>query len=141
MGECFVTGRRKEKRFQYCLNPYSLNKCLYFRAFQGRSGEILVDPSLQDKILLPDDFAEYIYHIGNAFEMHSIVQSGLIPGGRSNRKNRQSVFFTAVNPIDIQPDQRKVEYDLDKPRIAPHKHTWRSHYNAVFWCKFETCSE
>ena len=59
---------------------------------------IFVDPLLQDCILLPDDFAEYICHIGNAYEMHSIVQSGLIPGGKSNRKDRESVFFTAVNP-------------------------------------------
>ena len=56
--------------------------------------------------------------------MHSIIQTGLIPGGRSNRKNRQSVFFTAVNPIDIQPDKREDEYDLDKPRIAVYKNTW-----------------
>ena len=68
-------------------------------------------------ILLPDDFAEYIYHIGNANEMHSFIKSGLISWGKSNRRNRQSVFFTAVNPIDIQPNQREVEYDLDKPRI------------------------
>ena len=85
---------------------------------QGLSGENFVDPLLQDNILLPDDFAEYNYYIGNAYEMHSIMQSGLIPGGRSNRKDRQSVFFTAVNPIDIQLDRREVEYDLDKPRIA-----------------------
>ena len=66
--------------------------------------------------------------------MHSIIHSGLIPGGKSNRRDRQSVFFTAVNPMDIQPDQREVEYDMHKPRIAPYKHTWRSHNNTVFWC-------
>ena len=32
------------------------------------------------------------------------------------------MFFTAVNRIDIQPDEEEVEYDLDKPRIAPYKH-------------------
>ena len=44
------------------------------------------------------------------------------------------MFFTAVNPMDTRPDQREVEYDLDKPRITPYKHTWRSHHNTVFWC-------
>ena len=57
--------------------------------------------------LLLDDFAEYIYHVGNAFEMHSIIQSGLIPGGESFRRDRQSVFFTAVNPMDTQQDRRE----------------------------------
>ena len=110
-----------EKRFQYCLNPLSSDKFLYFRV-----GGNLVDPLLLDNILLRDDFKEYIYHIGNAFELHSIIKSGLIPGGKSLRRNRQSVFFSAVNPMDARQDQREVEYDLDKPRIAPYKHTLES---------------
>ena len=87
--------------------------------------------------MLPHDFAEYIYHTRNAYEMHSIIQSGLIPEGRSNRRDRQSVFFTAVNPIDIPLDRREVEYDLDKPGIAPYKHTWRAHHNTVYWCNLK----
>ena len=68
-----------KKRLQYCLNPNSFEHFLYFRAIQGHSGGALVDPTLQDNVLLPDDFAEYIYHIGNVHDMHSIIQSGLIP--------------------------------------------------------------
>ena len=104
----------EKKTFQYCLNLYSSDKCLYFRAIQGHSGCTLVDLALQDNVLLPDDVAEYIYHIGNAFEMHSIIKSGLIPGGKSLGRDRQSVFFPAVNP-------------MDEPRIAPYKHTWKAH--------------
>ena len=85
-----------------------INSCI--RAIQRHSGEIFVDPFLQDNILLPSDFAEYIYHVGNAYEMHSIIKSGLIFGGKSLRRDRQSVFFTAVNPIDVQLDRREVEY-------------------------------
>ena len=86
---CF--GKRRIMRrniFQYCLNPCSYDKFRYFRANQGYSGENFVDPLLQDNTLLPGDFTEYINHIGNAFEMHSIIQRGLIPQGRSNSKNR-----------------------------------------------------
>ena len=36
-------GGGRKKRFQYCLNIYSLHKFLYFRAIQGRSGENFVD--------------------------------------------------------------------------------------------------
>ena len=57
--------------------------------------------------------------IGNAYEMHSIVQSGLIPGGKSLIRDRQSVFFTAVNPMYAPQDLEGVEQNLDKPRIAP----------------------
>ena len=112
--QSLAKGGGKKKRFhQYCLNPYSSNKILYFLAIQ-HSGDNFVDPLLQDNVLLPDDFAEYTYHIGNAYEMHYIMQSGLIPGGRSNRKDRQSVFFTAVDAMDTEQDRREVEYDLDE---------------------------
>ena len=75
-------GGGPKKRFQYCLNPNSSKHFLYFRAIQGHSGGNLVDPTLQQNVLLPDDFAEYISHIGNANELHSIIKSGL-------RKDRQ----------------------------------------------------
>ena len=55
---------------------------VYLRAFQGHSGRNLIDLSLQDNVLIPNDFFEYIYHIGWAINLHSIVNSGLIPGGQ-----------------------------------------------------------
>ena len=69
--------------------------------------------------------------------MHSIVQSGLIPGGKSLRRDRQSVFFTDVNPMCARQDLEEVEYDLDKPRIAPCKHTWKAHHNTIYWCNLK----
>ena len=41
----------------------------------------LIYPALQGNALLPGDFAECIYHVGSSHDMHSIIQSGLIPGG------------------------------------------------------------
>ena len=72
-----------KKRFQYCLNPNSSKQFLYFRAIQEHAGGTLVDPTLQDNVLLPDDFAEYFYHIGNAHDMHSIIQCGRLKKGQA----------------------------------------------------------
>ena len=130
-------GGGPKKRFQYCLNPYSSKHVLHFRAIQGHSGGTLVDPTLQHNVLLPNDFADDIYHIGNAHDMHSIIQGGLIPGRRSLIRDRQSVFFTAVNPMYVNQDQEEVQYDLDKPRIAFYKHNWRIHQNTKCWCNLE----
>ena len=47
------------------------------------------------------------------------------------------MFFATVKPIDIQLEQREVQYDLDKPRIAPYQHTWRSQNDTVFWCNLQ----
>ena len=49
-------GEGQKKRFQYCLNPNSSKQFLYFRVIQGDSGGTLVDPTLQDSVLLQDDF-------------------------------------------------------------------------------------
>ena len=94
-------GGGPKKRFQFCLDPSSAETVLYLRAIHGHTGGKQIDPALQDDVLLPSDFAEYIYHVGSSHDMHSIIQSGLIPGGREINKGRQTVFFTAVNPMSI----------------------------------------
>ena len=68
----------QRKRFKYCFKPNSSRHFLYFRAIQEHSGGNLADLELQDNVLLLEDFTEYIYHIGNISEMHSIIRSGLI---------------------------------------------------------------
>ena len=55
----------------------------------------LIDPSLQDNVVIPDGFFKYIYHVGCAMNSRSIINSGLIPGGQ-NLGNRQTVFFLLV---------------------------------------------
>ena len=85
-----------KKRFQYCSDPTG-QEILYLRALQGHSGRNPIDPSLQDNELIPNDFFEYIYHIGCAINLHSITNSGLIQGGQ-NLSKRQTVIFTSVIP-------------------------------------------
>ena len=114
-------GGGPKKRFQYCLNPNSSKHFLYFTAIQGHSGGNTIDPELQDTVkLLPEGFIEYIYHIGNISEMHSMIRSGLIPGGISFKKGRQSVFFTFVNPMDDDHGMEETPCDLNNPRITLH---------------------
>ena len=91
-------GGGSKKRFQHCTDP-SGEEILYFRDLQSHSGRNLIDPSLQDSVVIPDDFFKYIYHVGCAINLHSIIHSGLIPGGKILSK-RQTVFFLPMNPID-----------------------------------------
>ena len=55
-------GGGQKKRFQYCTD--SSGTILYLRALQGHSGRNPIDTSLQEKVLIPDNFFDYIYHIG-----------------------------------------------------------------------------
>ena len=84
-------GGGNKKRFQYFTDPTG-QEILHLRALQGHSGRNPIDPSLQDNVLIPNDFFEYIYHIGCANNLHSITNSGLIPGGQ-NLSKRQTVFL------------------------------------------------
>ena len=52
-------GGGNKKRFQYCTDP-SGQEILYLRALQGHSGRNPIDPTLQDNVLIPINFFEYI---------------------------------------------------------------------------------
>ena len=78
-------GGGNKKRYQYCTD--SSGVILYLRALQGHSGRNLIDPTLQDNVVIPDDFFQYIYHVGSAINLHSIINSGLILGGQQSGLN------------------------------------------------------
>ena len=94
-------GGGNKKRFQYC-TVSSGQEILYLRALQGHSGRNLICPSSQDNVLIPDDFFTYIYHFGCAINLHSIVNSGLIPG-RQTLSNRKTVFFYVCGSYEQKP--------------------------------------
>ena len=54
------------------------------------------------------------------------MNSGLIPGGQNSSRDRQTVFFTAVNPVHKN-HQDTIELDLTKPRLASHEQKWKRH--------------
>ena len=83
-------------------------------------------------MLIPNNFFEYIYHIGCAINLPSITNSGLIPGGQ-NLSKRQTVFFTPVDPMSKEHrDPNKI--DLEAPRLAwYHQKKWKKHQNTVNW--------
>ena len=91
-------GGGAKKRFPYCVNPNSSNQFLYLRAIQSHSGDNAVDLVLQDNVLLPKGFTEYIHHGGKASEVNSITRHGLVPGGRSLKRGRQSGILHYSDP-------------------------------------------
>ena len=85
-----------QKRFQCCLNSDSF--ILFMRAVQGHSGGNNVELSLLVDVQISCTWKKYIYHVGSSLDLHSIIQPGLIAGGK-NTKSRQAVFFTAVSSM------------------------------------------
>ena len=127
---CLAAGGGSKRRYQYCSDHSGT--IIYLRALQGHSGSNLIDPTLQDNVLIGTGIFPYIYHIGSAFNLHSIIKNGLIPGGQ-DLSRRQTVFFLPVDPRDES--HKDPEYiDFSVPRLARYMHSaWKRHQDAVFW--------
>ena len=120
-----------KKWFQYCTDP-SGQKIIYLRALQGHSGRNLIGPTLQDNVVIPSNFFQYTYHVGCAINLHSIINSGLIPGGQK-LSSRQTVFFLLVDPM-YKEHKDPDTIDLEAPRLAQSIHNaWEKHVNTVYW--------
>ena len=104
--------KRIQKGYQYCSDISGT--VVYLRALQGHSGRSLIDPSLQDSVIIQCGLFHHIYHIGCAFNLHSIINNGLIPGGQDS-STRQTVFFLPIGPRDE--DHEDPEYiDFSVPQ-------------------------
>ena len=127
---CFPAGRGSKRRYQYCSD--NSGTIIYLRALQGHSGRNLIDPLLQDNVIIQRGLFHHIYHIGCAFNLHSIINNGLIPGGQDSSR-RQTVFFLPIDPRDK--DHEDPEHiDFSVPRRARYLHSvWKKHQDAVFW--------
>ena len=94
---CLEAGGGSKRRYQYCSDDSG--RILYLRALQGHSGSNLIDPALHDNVVIGTEIFNYIYRIGCVFNLHSIINNGLIPGGQDSSR-RQTVFFLPINPRD-----------------------------------------
>ena len=123
-------GGGHKKIFQYCAD--SSGTILYLRALQGHSGRNLIDPFLQDSVTVPDGFFKYICHVGCAINLHSFINSGLIPGCE-NLSNRQTGFLLPVDPMDKNRKDPDT-IDLEAPRLAQYMHkASKKHQNTENW--------
>ena len=126
------SGRAQWQKAEATRKDPSGQENLYLRALQGLSGRNLIDPSLQDNVLIPNGFFEYIYHIGCAINLHSIPNSGLIPGGQ-NLSKRHTVFFTSADLMDKE-HRDPNKFDLEAPCLVWYKQKkWKKHQDTVYW--------
>ena len=73
-----------------------------------------------------------IHHIGCAFNLHPIINNGLILGGQDSSW-RQTVLFLSIDPRDKE-HQDPAHIVISVPRRARYEHSaWKRHADAVFW--------
>ena len=123
-------GGGSKRRYQYCSDISGI--IVYLRALQGHSGRSLIDPSLQDTVIIQCGLFQHISHVVCAFNLHSIINNGLILGGQDSNK-RQTLFFLPIDPRDKE-RQDPAHIDFSVPRRAQYLHSaWKKHQDAVFW--------
>ena len=110
---CLAAGGGSKRRYQYCSD--NLGTIIYLRALQGHTGRNLIDPLLQDNVIIQRGL---FLHLPRrmTFNLYSIINNGLVPGGQ-NLSRRQTVFFLPVDPRDES--HKDPEYiDFSVPRLA-----------------------
>ena len=115
---------------------FSSGEILYFRALQGHSGRNLINPSLQDNVVIfrvtsSRRFLEVHSSRWMCKRLHSIINSGLILGGQ-NLTKRQTAFFLLVDLMD-QEHKDLDTIDLGAPRLAwYHQKKLKRHQHTVY---------
>ena len=124
---CLAAGGGSKRRYQYCSD--NSGRIFYLRALQGHSGNNLIDPTLQDNVVIGSGRFHYIYHIGCAFNLHSIINNGLIPGGQ-DLSRRQTVLFLPIDPRDK--DHKDPEHiDVERDTCTVHGKTIKTRYSGL----------
>ena len=81
--------------------------------------------------MIESEIFHHIYHIGCAFNLHSIINNRLIFGGQ-DLSRRQTVFFLPIDPRDKNHKDPDF-FDFSVPRRANYVHSaWKKHEDAVF---------
>ena len=86
-----AAGGGAKRKYQYCTDDFGI--IINFRALQEHSGRNLIDLSLQDNVVIPSGFFQHIYHIGCAFNLIFIFNSGLILGGQKFEQETDSILL------------------------------------------------
>ena len=134
---CLAAAGGQKRKIRYSSDASGTLVC--FRALQGHSGRNLIDLSIQDNVVIPSNFFQYIYHVGCAFNLHSIINSGLIFVGQSSSK-RKTVFFLLVDPTDKSHKDPNV-IDLNVPRHAQYLHNaWKKTSRRSILGRHQSCS-
>ena len=127
---CLAAGGGSKRRNQYCSD--NSGTILYLRALQGHSGSNLIDPTLQDNVLIGTGIFPYNYHVRCTFNLHSIINNGLVPGGQ-NLSRRQTVFFLLFDSRDeSHRDPERIDFFVSRRARYVHS-AWKMHQDVVFW--------
>ena len=125
---CLAAGGGSKRRYQYCSD--NSGTILYLRALQGHSGHNLIDPTLQDNVIIQRGIFHHIYHIGCAFNLHSIINNGLIPEVRIRAEDKQYSSCPLIQETKIMKILNIVTslYHVERDTCTVHERNIKTRY-------------
>ena len=127
--EMHCKRRRKEKYFSVVL--ILQEKFFTCELFKDIQDVTLLIHHYRTTLSFRDDFFKYNYHIGCVINLHSIMNSGLIPAGQKIEHKTDSILPACESCG--QRTQRSWEIDLKAPRHAQYMQTaWKKNQNTVY---------
>ena len=91
--------------------------------------------TLEEVLKSQRTFMWLFFDRGRSCDYQSVLEYGLIPGGKEKDKARQAVFLTPTNPFRNDPEGERAHDDLTVPQKGPYITSWKPTQNAVFWVR------
>ena len=91
----------------------------------------MIAPELMGHVAIPDNWKEFLFHRGFAFNIKSILEQGLTASGRESKEGRQTIFFTPPNHFGENSDEEELSDDLSVPRKVHYHSNWKHYQDAA----------
>ena len=88
------------------------NSSVYIRANQGHTGGFLIAPELMGLVIVPCNWQEFVFHGGCPFNINSILDTGLINGGRARREDKPFSSHLSSENDDVQLKKERESWGL-----------------------------
>ena len=92
-------------------------------------------------VMIPYKWKQFIYHVDRARDQYSIAEAGLVVGGKEREEGRQTMFFTPLDPFNIDASGAELITDIKKPRKVHCQIHWRPEQDAVYWIHLSTAQD
>ena len=108
LGKFLGKKRMREEKISILLEPFNcpINACTS-EQFRDIKGVLSLFRCCKTVVLLPEDFTEYIYHIVNAFEMHSLIKWTLSKSTKGRIRWTFNLIKEKLNTIWTNPESHR----------------------------------
>ena len=108
-------------RFEYCKT--SKDHEIHVLAIHGQTGGNMISPELMGHVKIPYDWQEFVFQVGCAHGIKSILDKRIIAGGEK-KGGRQTIFFTPLNLCGENSEEEAPGKSLAVSRKVHYRSFW-----------------